>query len=103
VVPLEVHDDLLGAKVVVLPKVQDLPDDVDVGRVGAGFGPLGAGAQPVDAIELVAAVPDVVGLQADALVAAGHRDVTGDFLDVVDDRQASPRFSVQRRDGLRHR
>ncbi|WP_186581553.1 hypothetical protein [Streptomyces sp. BK340] len=35
VVPLEVHGDLLGPEVVVLSKVDDLSDHLDVGRVRA--------------------------------------------------------------------
>jgi hypothetical protein len=30
----EVHGDLLGPEVVVLPQVDDLPDDLDTSRVG---------------------------------------------------------------------
>jgi hypothetical protein len=44
---------------------------------------------------------DVVGLPADPVAAAGHRDVAGDLFGVADDRQAPPRFPVQRRDALR--
>src|SRR5690606_4388860 len=88
VVPLEVHRDLLGPEVVVLPQIDDLPDYLDVCRIGAVFGCLGTGAQAVDALGLVAAVPGVVRLPRDAEVAAGHRNVPADLFDVAYDGQA---------------
>ena len=39
VVPLEIHRNLLGPKVVVLPEVDDLAYHLGLGRVGANQGP----------------------------------------------------------------
>ncbi len=104
VVPLEVHGDLLGPEVVVLPQVNDLPHHLDVGRVRAGLRSLGTRAQALDPLGLVAAVPAVVGLPADPEIPAGHRYVPGDLFDVTYDRQAPLRLTVQRRGdvGFRH-
>lgn len=88
-----------------LPQVDDFPDHLGVGRVRRGLGRLGAGAQAFDARGLVAAVPRVVRLSADPEVAAGHRDVPGDFFDVAYHRQAPLGLAVKRRgggSGLRH-
>jgi hypothetical protein len=56
--------------VVVLAQVDDLAHDLDMGGPRAHQRPLGAVTQPLDAIGLVAAIPDVVSLAADAVVAA---------------------------------
>lgn len=70
VVTLEVHGDLLGPEVVVLPQVQDPPHDLHMGGIRADLRTLGTGAQAIDALSEVAAEPDVAGLPADPVVAA---------------------------------
>jgi hypothetical protein len=95
VVALEVHRDLGRPEVVVLAQVDDLAHDLDMGGPGADQRPLGPVPQAFDAMGLVAAVPDVVALAADAVVAAGQGDVAGDLLGMADDRQATPHLTRQ--------
>lgn len=94
-VPLEVHGDLLGAEVVVLPKIGEVPDHLEMGRVERGLGRLGPGTQALDAVGLVAALRGVVRLPADPEVPAGHRDVPGDLFDVAYDGQAPLGLTVK--------
>jgi len=89
VVALEVHGDLGRAEVVVLAQVDDLAHDLGPGGVGAEVGPVRAVPEPVQAVGVVAAFPGVEALAADAVVAAGQRDVAGDLLSMAQDRQAA--------------
>jgi hypothetical protein len=95
VVALEVHRDPGRPEVVVLAPVDDLADDLGAGGVGAHLGPVGAVPEPVQAVGVVAALPAVEALAADALVAASQRDVAGDLLSMAQDRQAPRRPSGQ--------
>src|SRR4051812_29452614 len=52
------------------------------------MGAAGAVTQAVQALGVIAALPGVEALAADAVVAAGQGDVAGDFLSVAQDRQA---------------
>jgi hypothetical protein len=70
----------------MLPQVDDLSDDVGVRSVRAGLGPLGSGPQAFDALGEIAAVEGVIRLPANPEVPAGHRDIAGDVLNVLDDR-----------------
>jgi hypothetical protein len=88
VVPLQIHLDLDRAEVVVLPQIDDLVDDVGVGGVRAVMRCARAVPQAGEALVLIAALPFVEGRAADAVVAAGPGDVTGNFLGVAQDRQA---------------
>jgi Phage integrase family len=54
VVAVQVHGDLAGSEVVVLPQMDDLVDDFGSSGVRAGAGPFGAVAQAVDAFGFVA-------------------------------------------------
>lgn len=54
VVALQVHDDLPWPKVVVLPQVNDLLDNLGAGGVRAGAWPFGSVPQAVNALDLVA-------------------------------------------------
>jgi hypothetical protein len=88
VVALEVHRDLGRAEVVGLAQVDDLADDLGAGLVGADPRATGPIPQPVQAQLVEAAPPFVEHLAADAVIAAGQGDVTGDLLGVAQDRQA---------------
>jgi hypothetical protein len=74
---------------VVLAQVEDLADHLGAGGVGTDLGPVGAVPEPVQAIRVVASAPGVEHLVADAVGAAGQRDVAGDLLSMAQDRQAS--------------
>jgi hypothetical protein len=95
VVALQVHGDLGRPEVVVLPQVEDLPDDVDVGGVRAGQRAPGTVSQPVHTLIAIAAQPGVVHLPTDAEVPAAQGDVAGDLLDMFDDRQATAHLTGQ--------
>jgi hypothetical protein len=95
VVAVQVHDDLLGAEVVLLAQVEDLLHHLHRRRPRADLRPPGSVPQPLDALVPVAAQPDVVQLPADPEVPAGHRDVAGDLLDVPQHRQPAPHLTVQ--------
>jgi len=95
VVALEVHLDFARSEVIVLPQVDDLSDDIDVRRVGAGLRPLRPISQALDTFSLEASQPPVVGLPADAVVATRRRHVPGDFHDMTKDRKPTTRLTVQ--------
>jgi hypothetical protein len=95
VVALQVHGDLPRAEVVVLAQVEDLPHHVHVGGPRADLGPFGEGFQALLAELVESALPDVEGLSGDAEVPAGHGDVAGDLLSVLEHRQAVPHMTVE--------
>ena len=94
VVPLQIHRDLAGSEVVVLPQVDDLPDHLGVGGIRAGPGSPGAALEPVDTLGVEASLPGVEQRTADAVVAAGRGDVPGDLLGMAEDRQPVPLLAV---------
>jgi hypothetical protein len=84
----ELRRDLLGTDVVRLAQVDALAHDVDFNGVRAAVRLARAVSQPAKAVVFVPALPPVEHLPADPEVAAGRRDATGDFLGVLQDRQA---------------
>src|SRR5438309_7808409 len=88
VVALQVHRDLQRAEVVVLTQIDDLADDIGAGGSRAATRPRRAVAQAGITELRVAPLPAVKAGPRDAVVAAGQRDVAGDFLGVPEDRQA---------------
>jgi hypothetical protein len=70
----------------MLAQVDDLADDLGAGGVGAHPGPVRAVPEPVETLGVIAALPGVEALAADAVVAAGQGDVAGDFLSMAQDR-----------------
>jgi hypothetical protein len=53
------------------------------------------GAQPLDALGEVAAIPDVLRRSADPEVPARQCDVAGDFLNMMDDREPTLGLTVE--------
>ena len=88
VVALQIHRDLLGSEVVVLAQVDDLAHHVDMGGIRADLGSLRARSQTLITELFVTLLPGVEGLARNPVIAAGHRHVAGDFLGVVEDREA---------------
>jgi hypothetical protein len=87
VVAGQVHRDLVRPEVIVRPQVDDLADDLGVGLAGAVVGPAGPVAQALLAVLLEAGEPLVERGPADAVVAAGRRDVAGHLGRVTEHRQ----------------
>jgi hypothetical protein len=88
VIALEVHGDLGWAKVVVLPKVEDLADHVGLGRVRANQRPMGPLAKALRPELLVAAEPEVELLSRDSEIPTRHGDAASNLLDVLDDGES---------------
>jgi hypothetical protein len=89
VIAPQVHRDLGRPEVVVLAQVDDLAHDLGASGVRADEGPVGTVPEPVQAVSVVAALPGVEALAADAVVAAGQRHVAGDLLSMAQDCQAA--------------
>ena len=88
VIALEVHGDLARPEVVVLAQIEDLADHLGLGGVRAHLGPFRTRPETFFAELLVALLPVVEGLAGNPVIPAGHRDVPGHFLGMVEDRQA---------------
>lgn len=78
----QIHRDLVWPEVILLPQPEDLLDHFRVGFVRLMVWLAGAILEPFEALFFVAAFPFVVGLPADAVVAAGCSDVPADLIDV---------------------
>src|SRR5918996_4125333 len=83
------------SSVVVEVQVDDLFDDLRLGRVGADMGTMGAVPEPDETFLLVAAIPDVERLPADPVVAARLGDVAGDLLGMADHLQTVFRLPLE--------
>jgi hypothetical protein len=94
VVAAQVHRDLGRPEVVVAAQVDDLVHHVDVRLVRAAPGPAGTFIQAFLTEFVAATVPGVEGLAGDAVLAAGHGHIAGDFFGVVDDGQAASDLSI---------
>jgi hypothetical protein len=86
VVALEVHLDLAGTEVIVLPEIDDLGDHFAGSLVRARVWANRPIPEADHSLLLVAAIPPVVGGTADAVVAARLSDAAGHLLGVADDR-----------------
>src|SRR5438309_341242 len=91
VIPLEIHRDLGGAKVVVLPKVEDLAHHLGLGRVWADQRPMRPFAKAIRPELLIPAQPEVKRVPRDSEVPARHGDIASHLLDVLDDGESPSR------------
>lgn len=82
VVAGQIHRDLVRPEVILLPQPDDLLNHLWGGFVRLVVWLADAILKPVEDLLFVAAFPLVVGLPADAVVAAGRSDVSADLIDV---------------------
>jgi hypothetical protein len=95
VVALQIHRDLLRPEMVLLVQPEDLLYHLRLGRIRRVMRSAGAIPQALLAFVLVALQPAVIGLAADAVIAAGRCDVSADFLDMADHGELMFRPAVQ--------
>jgi hypothetical protein len=95
VIALEIHLDLLGPEVVVRPQVDDLLDDLRLGRVRTHVRTMGAVPKSNETLLLVAAKPPVEGGPADPVIATRLGDVAGDLLGVEDHLEPMLRLPLE--------
>jgi hypothetical protein len=87
VVPGQIHRDLVRAEVVALAQVDDLSDDLGLGRVRDVVRARRPITQALLTVLFVPPLPLVERRPADPVIPAGLGDAAGDFLGVAQDRQ----------------